>query len=426
MADHLIDDGKASKVDYQRATFFEYLFVMMLILYAGRGNTFFESGSFIDNPVGVSLPIMLSVILAIKWRITFNKQFYLLILCFFIYFIAITFKYGEFRPTIFLIYVILFFVVYSAVKALNFSLFIIYERLLFILTILGLFMWGIQIVMGGDTLFNFISRIPSIDEFSFVSSSGLNIIIYSVQPTSSSLLYGIMIPRNCGFAWEPGAFAVYLCLAIFINLFITSSDKNSKKRFWVFAVALLSTQSTTGYIISLIIFFYYFLNKNKDVLILLFPLVVIALAYIFSLPFMGNKIIEVINQTGEVETIVENSIIRGSSYTPGRFASFVISFEDFLNNPIFGLGTVSEKSWINKIGARVSPISGIGNLLAQFGLIGFIFFIVYSLKSSFFFSKHFKYKGDFLLFFIIISISISYSVIVLPLLMSFWMYDLFA
>lgn len=418
-------ESKVTGIDAQRRTFFEYFFVSMLILYAGRGNTFFESTSIIDNPIGVLLPIVLSVILAIRSKIIFNKQLYLLILCFFIYFIAITIKFGEFRPTIFLVYFFLFFVVYTSIKALKFNLFILYERLFYYMAIMGLALWGVQIILGGDSLYSYVGRIPSINSFSNISSGALNIIVYSVQPAATSLLYGISIPRNCGYAWEPGAFAVYICMAIFINLFVVSSDKKSKRRFWIFVVALISTQSTTGYIIFLMLIFYYFFNKNFNLLVLLMPILLIAVITLFSLPFMGNKIVEVFNQASEVDVIVENSVIGGSAYSPGRFASFLIALEDFLNNPILGLGTVREEGWTYKVGASISPISGIGNLLAQFGIVGFLFFIYYSIKSSLLFAKSFEYKGKYLFFLLIILISVSYSVIFLPLVMSCWMFSLF-
>ena len=83
------------------------------------------------------------------------------------------------------------------------------------------------------------------------------------------------------------------------------------------------------------------------------------------------------------------------------------------------------KSWVDKIGANISPISGIGNLMATFGIIGFLFFIIASLKTSLFFAKHYNYKGAILLFVVILLISISYTIIFLPLIMCFWMFSLF-
>lgn len=409
----------------ERMSFFEYLYVFVIIIYAGRANTFVESGSFLDNPVGASLLIVLSGILAIKWNIKFNKQYYLLIFGLLIYFMAVTIKYSELRPTIFLSHFILFSIVYFTVKSLKVSFFITYEHVTYYLAIIGLLFWIIQIVLGGDTLFSYFSKIPSLDTFSYVSGNGLNAILYSVQPTSMSVQYDFLPPRNCGFAWEPGAFAVYLCLAIFINLFVIKSDARSNKHLWVFVIALLSTQSTTGYIISMVLLFYYLLNKKLSIMVLLLPLVVIIIITVFSLPFMSNKILIVFEQVSDVETMVINSIDSGSSYAPGRFASFVIAFRDFINNPVLGLATVNQESWTYRSGASISPISGIGNLLAQYGIIGFFFFMVFTIKSSLLFAKQFNYKGKLLLFFLILLISVSYSVILLPLVMSFWIYQLF-
>ena len=85
--------------DSQRVSFFEYFYVLVLIFYAGHANTFVVTSTIKDNPVGVLLPVILSGILAIRWQIIFNKQFYLLIFCFFIYFIAISIKYNAIHPT---------------------------------------------------------------------------------------------------------------------------------------------------------------------------------------------------------------------------------------------------------------------------------------------------------------------------------------
>lgn len=413
-----------ARSDTQKISFFEYLYVFMLILYAGLGNTFFRSGSFTENPIGVFIPIVLSSFLVIKWKVKFNKQFCFLIYFFTAYFLAVSIKYNEIHPSVFLTFFILFFVVYSTVKALKFNLFIIYEYLLSFLAIIGLFMWCIQVILGGDVLYDYISKISLFNSISSVSGQGLNLIIYSVIPSSASSLYYFTIPRNCGYAWEPGSFAVYLCLAIFINLFITNSDRKGKKRFWVLLLALFSTQSTTGYVIFTIIIIYYFINKKLKKILLLLPIVITSLIFLISLPFMKNKIFELFDETNSIDQLVVGTIGREENANAQRFSSFMIDFVDFRNNPILGLGH-SEESWTFKLGARISTISGIGNILAQYGIVGFLFFIIVSVKSSFFFSKYFNYNGKFLMFIIIISISISYSIILLPLIMSFWIFALF-
>jgi len=403
----------------------DYFVVAVFILYAGRGNTFFESGSLTQNPFGVALPLFLGTILALRWRIVFNSQFYLLIFFYFAYFIAVTVKFGEFRPTIFLNYIFIFFTVYAIVKSLKTNMFIIYEKVLYVFSIVGLLLWGVQTLLGGDTLFSIINHLPNLSTFSNVSSQGLNIIIYSIQPSISSMVHGVPIPRNCGYAWEPGAFAVFISLAIYINLFFITNDQGRRKRLWILVIALISTQSTTGYVILLLLLFFFLLNKRVNTLVLLSPILIIIIGLLFSLPFMGEKIADVYRQVAEIDLIIENSVTLGTSYAPGRFASFVIAFKDFLDNPILGLGSVNEQSWTYKLGASIGSISGIGNLLAQFGLIGFLFFISSAVMSSILYSRKYNYKGKLLFFLIILMISVSYSILFLPMVMSFWAFYYF-
>ena len=425
MTDTTLIEKPLSAKSMQRISFFEYLYVAILLIYAAHANRYVVTFSITENTFWFFMPIILSGILFLKWGVVFNKQFYLLIFGFFIYFFAISIKYHEIRPTYFLNFVLLFFITYVTVKALKLNLFRIYKSVLYIFTIIGLIMWVLQIILGGDTLYYFFGSIPSIDSFSYVSGNGLNSVFYSLQPTSVSIRSDFLPPRNCGFAWEPGGFAVFLCLAIYINMFFLEPDKHSKFRFWIFVIALLSTQSTTGYAIFSVLILFYYLNKRLSIMLLLLPILITAFFFIFSLPFMSGKIVSLVNETNQIDVMVEGNVGRDASLNPQRFASFVISFRDFLNNPVLGLGGVDEERWTYKLGANVSTITGLGNLLAQHGLVGFIFFIFATYHTSLFYSVFFKYRGKFLFFLIILFISISYGIILLPMLMCFWLFRLF-
>ena len=417
-----------SDISDQRLTFFEYFYVLVLIIYAGQGSTFVRNMSFSENLIGASIPIILTLILLIKWKISLDKQFYKIIFGLLLYFICITIKYQEIHPSIFINYFTLFFIVYALVKVLDINFFIIYETLIFYLALISLGLWGIQTVLGGDTLLNLLSKIPGIQSFSFITGEkgGVNIIIYSVQTSASSLLYKFPIPRNCGFAWEPGGFAVYLCLAIFVNLFITNFKNGLNRVFGVLLIALVSTFSTTGYSIFIVLLLFYFFNKGSNILILILPILIIAMISIFSLPFMSDKIITLIKETTDIDYIVWKSIGSETGSELQRFSSFLISFRDFIYNPLLGTAGIDGENWYSKIGANISPISGLGNLLAMFGSVGFLFFSIICLRTSFLLSKYFKYKGRFLLFIIILFISISYTILLLPLIMGFWMFSYFA
>ncbi len=410
----------------EKSLVFEYFVLFIFIIYAGHANAFTDPLSFTENPIGAFVPAILCGILAVRSRIVFNVRFFLLLFGFGIYFLALTIKYREIHMTFVLTYVYLFFLVYVLVKALGFKLFKIYESVNYYLAILALGFWIIQILLRGDTLYSFIAKIPGMDKFSHVTGEGYNIILYSVQPVVSSILYNFAIPRNCGYAWEPGIFAVYLCLAIFINLFFSGPDEKNKTRFWILVIALATTQSTTGYVIFMIMILTSLFNKQLNIVILVLPVAVIALIYVASLPFMSKKVVNLIDDTKRIDQLLEDTYGSETAANPQRFTSLMIALVDFRNNPVLGIGVHSEDSWTYKLGSNISTISGIGNLLAQFGLVGFLFFIILSLQSSFYFSKYFNFHSVFLFLFIMVFISISYSIILLPLVMSFWMFKYFA
>ncbi len=408
----------------QNISFFEYFYVLVLIIYGGLANTFVRSFS-PDKPFAILIPVLLSLILALKSKIVFNKQIYLLLLFYLLYNFALALKFKSVYPIFFGQLLVSFLITYITIKSLKANFFKLFETLIFYLTIVALGIWTVQLLMGGDNLFSLLGKIPSIDKFSAVTSSGLNIVIYSVQPVPPGSDSFILLPRNCGFAWEPGGFAVFLCLAILVNLFFIKQKGKINKHFWVFLLGLLSTQSTTGYTIFIVIILYYYLQKNIRIIVLLFPVLIITLIALFSLPFMKDKILLYIDEANKVDTIVEQSVGSQNSRAPQRFASFLISFRDFINNPILGYGGQTEERWYAKINSNIAPISGIGNLLAEYGLAGFLFFITLLIKSSFFYSGFFNYNGRFLVLVVMLLITISYSVIFLSVIMVFWMYSFF-
>ncbi|HEX2921885.1 MAG TPA: hypothetical protein VHO50_12050 [Bacteroidales bacterium] len=403
----------------------EYIYVVILVLYAGRSLMFFESPLIESNPIGVILPVLMSGILAFKWRLFFSIEFYMLLFFFALYFIAVSIKYYEIRPTFLLTYYFLFFTGYTAVRVLKFNLFLIYEKVVYFLAAISLVLWGIQVLAGGDFLYNIIGRISFLDQISFVSGRGLSTIFYVIQSYETTLINGHTISRNCGFAWEPGSFSSYLALAIFINLFLAAKDSKQKKRFWVLLIALFSTMSTTGYFLFSVIIIYYFFNKEFKKVVLMLPALAGGLILLFSLPFMKDKIVELVKEPSRIDFIVWDSFGRESATTPQRFSSLLITLIDFKNNPVLGIAAHADEQWTRQAGSNISTVSGIGNLLAQFGIVGFIPFLIFSIKSSITFSKYFNYKGRFLLFFIILGISVSYSILFIPLIMCFWMFSLF-
>jgi len=111
-------------------------------------------------------------------------------------------------------------------------------------------------------------------------------------------------------------------------------------------------------------------------------------------------------------------------YTAQRIASFQISFRVFLNNPILGYGGYMDASWTKKLGANIAAISGIGEIMARFGIVGTFFFLYSLFRTSKLLQSAFSFKGWIFPILVILAISISYSVVG-PILLCIWLFYLF-
>ncbi len=182
------------------------------------------------------------------------------------------------------------------------------------------------------------------------------------------------IGRNPGMFWEPGAFAGYLILAIlFIILenrqFIIGSYK--KETFWISA-ALITTMSTTGYLILGLIIFIYALQNYKWGKIIIIPLFIIIGWWSFNeLHFLKNKIE---SQIISAEKMTENDV------SNSRFGALKMDLQYIKSQPLTGNG-LSIKTrfrfhpWIKE---DIGHGNGMSNFLAYWGIPFFLFWL-YSL-----------------------------------------------
>jgi hypothetical protein len=247
-----------------------------------------------------------------------------------------------------------------------------------------------------------------------------NIIFYTINVQNEN---SFPFSRNAGFTWEPGAFSVFINFAIFLNLVINRFKLKGNRKLLIFVIALITTFSTTGYGVFMLLVLFYVYNRNVKYRILLFPVAIILGFYLMSLPFMSEKMIEISKEN--TDELLENSILYDKQYSPQRITSFMIDFQDFRNNPILGYGGHQEERWTYKLGADISSISGIGKILAKFGLIGTLFFFIGLFYSSKFLQSNFRFKGWLFPFLLILLTSVSYSLIEDPLFMCFWLVVLF-
>lgn len=404
----------------------DYLFVFILIFYAASATNFTRSLGTWEVIEGLLFIVFFTVYYAIVNKIIIKREFYILLGIYTIYFILLTIKFKELHPRFFAIYLISFFITFISLERLKNHFFLIYEDILYYLCFIALVFWIINLIIPIQ-LSNFMDQISFYKPGSNNVKS--NIIFFTLNnineigENASVKLGSIKFIRNSGFAWEPGAFAVFTALALFLNI-IKSKFKNIiNRRFFIYFFCLISTFSTTGFAILFVIFSFYLYNTNvKFKIFYLVILISIGLS-IYTSDIINDKLNTVISQ--DTDEQIQNSITYNVSYTPQRYTSFLIDFKDFLNNPILGYGGHNQERWTTKLGAQIESISGIGKLLARFGIIGTIFFIWMLIKSSKKLSLIFGFKGWGFLLVIIIMISISYSLIENPLIMCFWLFGLF-
>ena len=136
--------------------------------------------------------------------------------------------------------------------------------------------------------------------------------------------FGYKLQRAHGMAWEPGNFAIYANIFVFLNLFIFK-----KIKYVVLGLfAILITFSTSGIILLIFQFLWYFLRNLKEVftarfLLLKLTLLIILVPVLFV--FTSNNI---------------NEKIYGEKSGSGaaRFLNTYVLIEAIKNNPIIGSG----------------------------------------------------------------------------------------
>jgi hypothetical protein len=179
------------------------------------------------------------------------------------------------------------------------------------LSFLALFNLVLKIIMGGLVInslkdrftyvfFRVVSGLSLISLIGFVIINlfGLNL---PFIPTGlfykSYFLYGNLpddaLLKNSGMFWEPGAYAGVLTLCLALNFkFLHYYWEIYRYQLIYIIVALITTQSTTGYLVGFfIIFFYFFKAKNLIFTFILISVVFSGVLYVYeSSNFLKEKI----------------------------------------------------------------------------------------------------------------------------------------
>jgi hypothetical protein len=416
--------GNENKTDW-----FEYLYFFMIVIYAGMASPITQSMMYYSGqPVAFIIPVFMTMILIIRNPVSFyDTSFLLVTVVTTVWLLLQFFKTSFFNVsyTFFIYYAI--FIAYIVIKVFHFKMFFLYERIVTQLSVIAIIGWLAMILTPGF-MAQFIDaiKIPQSD----IGILHGNIIIFSMTDLGFYATQGevLGLTRNSGFSWEPGRYAAMVVIALFFNMARTRFQFRRNISFWILLIALLTTQSTTGYITFLILLLFFMINQKKEFKIFYLILIIPLVLTIYSLPFVGEKINTLLNLEDQTaESLHDLSQVERDQYVPQRFDGLAFEFLNIINDPILGYGLEVKNSYVNKnISQALILSNGVLKIIARFGIIiaGLFYFLLY--KSSKCIMNLYNLKGGIFFMTLYIAISISYDFIMVPFFLSSVMFYYFS
>jgi len=301
---------------------------------------------------------------------------------------------------------------YTSIKILRESFFPIYEKIIYTLALISFPFFIIQL-WNFDFLYDFFNLIKeNLPFLETVDERIASIFIFSLKKYAAEL-------RNSGFAWEPKGFANFLIIAILFN--IVSNQFKINLRLIVLILALITTASTTAYIIIFGLFpILYLINSKVNKTIVYFPVILSVIFLVLSLDFGYTKIkSEFEGRNRYSDLLADSGDFEKRSL--GRFPSLIVDFNDFLSRPFFGYGFNREFRTQNAY-TKLVRVNGASDILAVYGAVGFFLIFGFNYLSFKNFLNAYGSKGSFVVLLMLLVIYFASNLISHP----FWMVFYFA
>lgn len=374
------------KVIVSRSRWYEYLFVIFIILWSGGGFTY---GLF-PQWMFLALPVLSIIVLKRGQGFNINEIYTILILAFILFLQKL--KYGGSIVTLFTpIAVVLSCAMFAKVLKNSFNE--IFVTIIYYLACITLTLWCIsQVPFGLNFLRAIATSLPQL---------GWENIIDNTNVVDSMYIYSI--PReidgffsNSGPFWEPGRFTIYLTLALSINIFYNEQPLFSKQNI-ILIITNITTFSTTGYVAMGLLLCGYVLLSNIKIQhkILMLMIMAIIIPYVSQLDFMSAKILE---QSQDID----------SAWS--RFGAMVYHWGQILESPIIGYGPFL---MLAEDDLMVSP-NGLTDLIRYYGIPFSIFLYVLLFKSTQLYVGIRDKKKNILVFIVILVLCFSQTIMVSP------------
>lgn len=196
------------------------------------------------------------------------------------------------------------------------------------------------------------------------------------ESANTYFVYGISkghMHQNAGMFWEPGAYAgiLTLCLALNFNHLNYYWKKHRFKLIIVFTT-LLSTLSSSGFIVGFVIILFYFIQAKKlSVYFLALPALLFIGLYLYeNTDFLKDKI------EGQYKVATEQEV---GEFSNTRFGSILFDWHYIQKHPFTGNGLLEETRYADHqhlfVGA-VGDVVGSGNSFSNFWASLGCFFIL--------------------------------------------------
>jgi len=340
-------------------------YVLLFLLLAFSGNPVFTENKFFLIIFGIVLIIIL-LISKIKINFLFKKSlfqyvFYFLVI-FSLQFVVLGFVSFEGVVNFFFKIVVGAIIVYL----LGYNFREKYLNLMYFLGVISII--GFLINVNGI-------KIPAIVEVNNNSS----VILFGTL----NVLFDSGPMRNSGMFWEPGAYSGYLLL---IPIMYFSDLKElwnlHKRKCIVLLIALLTTLSTTGYIILFLILIYYLMVKSgkKFLVYLSLPFILSGMYKIFTqVDFLGEKIETQFESTNSSSNI-------GEDFSADRFGALAFDLYYINKHPLIGNGIHSKTRYedhqylvLDEDSGITSHGNGFSNFVASMGILSMalLFYLLY-------------------------------------------------
>lgn len=379
----------------------DYIFICILLLFSTSANIHLSGipGCFLLFICALSYQFIQ------ERKILISHKFLLLIGLQLIYFGLLSILHHQLEYYKFICYFTYSYAAYVAIRIVSNKLLFYTEAAITMFAYISVFFFLWQLI-NPASLFYIIKQIGVQYPDALASSENrfaYNMLIYSINsPFDGSFT------RNCGLFFEPGLNACILCLALALN--IMRNNLKFGRRFFLLSCVLLTTLSTTGFIIYLFIVIVVGYSQSKKYSLLFFPLfILILLPFLYS-DFFSLKITNDYDQMINYEQVFQLAKETDSIQTPGRLISLRLAFIDFLHHPFWGGGT-KVSSLSDLYGGEVMLVSGFAMLLVYYGISMAIIWMYGFYRFSIFVQSFYRVKrGKYLLFIVLLLISLSYEI----------------